>query len=300
MVKFVFERFYLFAILMFCILLLTYPATFSKDVLSGLALWGQNILPTLLPFVLFSKLILATKTTSVKTFSIGIKFKFDTLLFRVYVNSLICGYPIGAKCTSQLFFKRKIDSATAFNLSLLCSNASPIYLIATISNSFLGGFGTPILLCSHYLSAIVNWLIFRKKSNGVFCTFPTKENPPIDTMTDTIFTVLNVGGYVAVFYMISQMICFVFSLDPANPFVAFFMGLLEMTNGANLLSKCLDTKVVAPLIAGLVSFGGLCVFFQTLPFIKQCKIKTAPYVIAKITQGAIATILCWLFSLVTF
>ncbi|MBO5772401.1 MAG: hypothetical protein J6R37_01190 [Clostridia bacterium] len=201
---------------------------------------------------------------------------------------------MGAKTTCDRFLQGKINENQAFNLAVLCSNASPVYLVATISCAFLQGFATVVLLVAHYLSAMIVCIIFNRKNKGEFTQTVCLKQSQNDYMTDTVFTVLNVGGYVAIFYLICSMICHLFSIDLTNPISAFFLGLLEMTNGANLLSKSLPIPLATPLCCGVVSMGGLCVIFQSLPYLKKCKIKTAPFVMAKITQGAVATILCWI------
>lgn len=51
------------------------------------------------------------------------------------------------------------------------------------------------------------------------------------------------------------------------------------------------------LIGFLVSFGGVSVFCQNLVFLKKANVKTAVYLLSKITQAVLSFLFLWLYTL---
>ena len=152
--------FQFFLILCFFVMLL-FPSEVFEGAKSGLLLWFLTVLPTLFPFLLISRLLLDSCACSLlnkllapvisRLFSISAQGSF------AFIVGFLCGYPMGAKITADLFHARQISKAEASYLLSFCNNTSPAFLIhyivlgyfqnpRLIFPSVLILYGTPILL----------------------------------------------------------------------------------------------------------------------------------------------------------
>ena len=88
------------------LLLLCFPALSLEGARKGLLLWYNTVLPTLLPFMIFSGLLIGMEAVPV------LITPFSPLLKRglglsdagafVLLTGMLCGYPMGAKNCSDL------------------------------------------------------------------------------------------------------------------------------------------------------------------------------------------------------
>ena len=109
----------LFPLSIFIIILclLVSPERYSVVALNGVLVWATILLPTLFPFMFFSRLF------SSFDFIESLSRKIDKLTKKIfnipgdgvyiYLLSILCGYPIGAKLTHDLFFDGRINSGEA-------------------------------------------------------------------------------------------------------------------------------------------------------------------------------------------
>ncbi|MFR0961937.1 MAG: nucleoside recognition domain-containing protein [Dorea sp.] len=109
--------FQFFLILCFFVMLL-FPSEVFEGAKSGLLLWFLTVLPTLFPFLLISRLLLDSCACSLlnkllapaisRLFGISAQGSF------AFIVGFLCGYPMGAKITADLFHARQISKAEAF------------------------------------------------------------------------------------------------------------------------------------------------------------------------------------------
>lgn len=113
-----------------------------------------------------------------------------------------------------------------------------------------------------------------------------------DTITDSALSVISVGGLIALFYMLTDMIKSLLPQKIACSIgAAFVMGLFEMTNGLFGVCSSADIATATVLCNTLLAFGGLCVFAQCYAFLGAKQVNAFKLIKMKITQSAIATIL---------
>ena len=207
-----------------------------------------------------------------------------------------------------MMYNSDIDEKTAKSVAAFTSNSGPLFIVGTVGvgilNDKTAGF---IILISHYLSSFICGLIFRGKA----CEKTEPSIPEVsydkilsESMTGAIINVLIVGGYVAIFYMVSDMLSdvgLIKLLSSALSFVGvdirlgngIFTGLIEITKGSLLLSKTgLAAKIVVPTIALIITFGGLSVTLQSMTYLNKCKISPFFYLLFKSVQGILAFLIC--------
>ncbi len=117
-------------------LLLTYPKESLALSLTGLQLWFNRMVPTLLPFMILSGIMIRLNLTEhiVKIISPVL-----TPLLRISLNGLyavaigfLCGFPMGARVIAELYENHKLSKEEASYLLAFCNNIGPVYFISFV------------------------------------------------------------------------------------------------------------------------------------------------------------------------
>ncbi len=284
----------------------------------GILLWAGVVLPSLFPYIFLSTLF--TKVTSIERFAKPLN-KFSKKLFGtsgisfyVLLISFLCGYPIGAKTTAELYERGMISSKEASKISLFCCTSGPVFVLGSVgavmlNNRLLGG----IILLSHLLSSLVLGVCFKRLFTESLPVNPTplrlkKENSNdflSESVSASVLSILSIGGYVTLSYLFSEMLDSLYILSPVKAFFSFIFnsktlgegftfGLIECTKGAKIIAS-FNGKLVAPLITALISFGGCSIILQCLAFYKKAKIKTAVFLLSRVLQAVLSFFICLLF-----
>ncbi len=99
------------------IFLLKFPEESLFAARDGMKLWLNTLFPTLLPFLILTGILLHTK--GIEKFLSPLSFFWEKLLgltpcgAYVFLLGILCGYPMGAKLTSDLYQKNKISKKEA-------------------------------------------------------------------------------------------------------------------------------------------------------------------------------------------
>ena len=118
------------------------PAICIGGAKSGLLLWFEKVLPSLLPFIIIINILssmgvvlrLLNKLSPLTKKCFGISGN----SFFVFVMGLIAGYPSGAKLASQLVTNRAITLEEAQKTLLFSNNCGPLFIIGTVGTILLG------------------------------------------------------------------------------------------------------------------------------------------------------------------
>lgn len=248
------------------LLFLYFPDLVISGAASGLLLWYQSLLPTLLPFMVLTSLILHTHT--LERIPLCITAPFSALLrispisvFAV-LTGFLCGCPTGAKIIGDMVSSEQISTQEGQHLLSFCTHISPMFLI---------GFAYPLIPISLPLFialifgiplayGILSGQLQYKKMGTVF---PFRESAPFQSSTaktsysllidqclsESLCIIAKVGGYV--------MLCSVYItlLSQWKLFPKILLAVIEITNGISIISY-------EPFLIGLCSFGGLCMYMQ--------------------------------------
>ena len=143
-----------------------FPSLYISRTLDGLSAWAFNVLPSVLPFIFFIKLLTSLNILEkfTKIFSVPCQklFKTPASSSLVFFTSIISGYPVGAKMTAELFESGKISKSDAFKMCSFCSTSGPMFIIGTVGITMLGQavYGY-IIFFSHIIGALINGILYR-------------------------------------------------------------------------------------------------------------------------------------------
>lgn len=283
-------------------LFLSAPKIFMQSFLDGLTVWAVNVLPAIFPFAVLTPLAVKFFPKTKHSFC---KSLFGVPADNIFVVSLLCGYPVGAKAIAE----SNLDESSALTACAFCSTAGPVFLIATVGATLLqSGCATVILIVSHFSAAILCGVFFRRKRKKIACDknkpteiFAEAENNQNasfgdigNAVTNAVLSVLTVGGLIALFYMLVDMVKSLFPNEIAqSAATGFVLGLLEMTNGIVSVCETCDTFSATVLCSFLSAFGGMCVFAQSMTFLSKKMVKASAFLKIKLLQSSIATILAF-------
>lgn len=265
------------------------PQKYMQSFLNGATVWALNVLPSLFPFAVLSPLALKFVPQTKRSVT---KSLFGIAADEAFLTSLLCGYPLGAKQLSEYDFGKETTTAACS----FCSSASPIFVVATVGAKLLkSNDAAVVLLVSHVVGVVLNGLLHRKSDNNRHTPLPRKFSASDvgNAVSSAVGSVLSVGGLIALFYMLTDMLKSFLPQNVANSAAtSFLIGLVEMTNGIVGVCTACNTLTATVLCSFLLSFGGLCVLLQSLAFLSD-KINAAKFLIMKLTQAGISALVCF-------
>ena len=292
----------LFIIIGFFVIMLIFPRQTFEGASNGLLLWFQIVLPTLLPFIILSNLLIHTNGV---TYISAIVKPFVQRLFRVsdygcyaVFVGFFCGYPMGAKVVADLIQTEKISQQEGQYLLSFCNNTSPMFIISFIVMQNLKNesllLGTLVIL---YLAPVVCSFLFRRlykiqtrmSSQKIHNHTFDFDFQIFDTCIMNGFeTITKVGGYIILFSIL-------FSLAKQLPLM-WFLPALEITCGvSHITSLGIPLAILFPYVLALTSFGGFCAIAQTNSMIQDTKLSIVPYIIQKLITALVTSLLAMIY-----
>lgn len=267
------------------------PSKYMQSFVNGLSAWAYNVLPALFPFAVLTTLF--TKCIPKSKFSVT-KLLFGVNCDAVLCASLLCGYPIGAKTIAD----SNADTATACKLATFCSSPNPVFVVATLGNKLLQSTtATAIIIVAQLLAVLINGLSYKRLATMEDSVTVNTNTDFGKTITNSVLSVLSVGGLIALFYMLADVAKSFLPNDIANSLsVAFAIGLLEMTNGVIGVCNTADLFSATVLCSTLIAFGGVCIFAQCYTFLSCKGVKVFPLLKYKTTQAGYATVLTYILA----
>ncbi len=304
-------------IVLFLAVILIFPSSSYLGAKKGLLLWFNTILPTLLPFIIISNLIITLQITR----------PLSKLLYPVFhtlfgisrggcypvLMGLLSGIPVGAKSVADLVNQGSIEEEEGQYLLGFCNNASPMFIMSYIAITQLKlpeiRFG---LLFIIYISGILaSFLLFRvlpkKNANGIHSLSIMEygvngedtcrgdaarfDFAILDSAIMNGFEIITkVGGYIILFSIPAQIISGLGTSDSYLKLLA--IGILEITTGIDRIALSgLDLDIKIALITMLTAFGGLSGLAQTKSVINSTRLSIGIYIKVKLLHMLIAFVL---------
>lgn len=296
-----------FALLVLAAVTLSLNPLFGESVTYGISLWAACLLPSLLPYVFITEILSALKTTEKLTNKLS---PLTSFAFNVggasgyaFFISILSGYPMGAKTVSDLKLNGAITETEAIRASILCSTSSPSFLVGTVGGIMLGNVKFGLALFSvHLITALIVGIIcsfYKRKEKPATDVRTSKKLPSLyDAVNSSVMSALTVGGLIALFSVLTDMLIYFKLLTPvceASRFIfgnselgdGVVLGLIESTRGLKKITSVGITELTLPVCAGICGFGGLSVIAQSTAFLKKAKIKTAPFFFSKLLSSVL-------------
>lgn len=283
----------------------------------GLLLWFEQLIPSLLPFIICSNLLVAllgnmshpaSRSGKVSAFTKRFLGLSPMGIYALCMGQL-CGYPAGAKITADLFMRNQISKKEANYLLMIANQASPAFLASYLTVYTLEN---PALLipvfCIFYGAALISACIIhflpqkQRMTNAQIACAEAKQSlmQLIDySIVDGFSTMVRVGGYVILFSILSAFAVKLFSWTGNLKYL--LSSILEMTNGLDLLKSApypIHMKWLAAM--GCTAFGGFSTMAQIKGMLIGTPLSIKPYIIGKCIYTVVVLLISELFFRINF
>lgn len=285
-----------FLLLLLCfVYLLLFPETAVSSARDGLLLWYQNVLPVLFPFMLLCSLSLhldlLDSLPSPCFRPICRLFHCSSFGAFAIITGFLCGFPMGAKITSDLYAQNKISRTEAKFLYGFVNNLSPGFLLSYIAMQQLSDASAGLTLLIPVLGGAVLY--------GILSSFLLRKNPKETTglltasdpehsaagsvsaasdpvsfaffpafdhcLSDTIHNIVKLGAYIMIFCMIVHGAVRLFPQSICHLPSLLFFSSIEITNGVHMIAASSFSYPVKYLsLTAASAFGGLSALAQTI------------------------------------
>jgi hypothetical protein len=297
------------------VLLLAYPALSLAYASKGLVLWFEKMIPTLLPFMILSGIMIRMHLTHQ---CVGL---FHPLFHRIFHTSkdgtytifmgFLCGFPMGARIVGELLEAGKLSKEEGSLLLSFCNNIGPIYFLSFVVPvlgiqkpllPFCIMYGIPLL----YGAAVMRLSSYNTHKSRIRRKTPLEKHLPLTAAscqkTEPIKPALlaavdasvlsgltgigKLGGYMVFFNLLNIAFVPFENLPPLC--LCFYNCMLEITSG---IDRC--GQAYPYLVLLMLPFGGFSCIAQTYSMIQHTDLSIRPYLFHKLSQTAI-TALCYL------
>ena len=197
-----------------------------KEIISSakyaLILCSSSLIPSIFPFMVAASVFINYSEKRVfNIFSPVLKFLFGTssASCAALLPGMICGYPVGASCTCELYKNNLISKSEAESLIAFSNNSGPLFIIGTIGVGLLGNAKDGVILyVIHIFSAIICGLVLKPftktEKNPMRINLKASSKSFTDCIGDSTLTILKICGFVIVFAVINKLLSPVITLLP--------------------------------------------------------------------------------------
>lgn len=287
--------------------MLLFPGPVLNGAGSGLLLWFNTVLPTLFPFILICNLLINTSAIDVLLRFISPVF---CRFFRVspygsfaVLCGFLCGYPMGAKVTADLYRQDSITSKEASYLISFCNNTSPMFILSFLVMQSLHDDRQklPVLGILILSPVIISFLQPAKnRMNRPKTALPPRRRKCSfydaldDSISNALESIAKVGVYIMIFAILTELLLLIpFGSAPLR---LILISNLEITNGITMLCQSgLNREMIFILCLAETSFGGLCAAAQTASMIKGTGISIPVYILKKLATAFVTSLLAVLY-----
>lgn len=305
------------------ICLLTLTAFASSPLISiagartGLLLWFNNIVPTLLPFITIINLLDRLGGFMLFRHIFGLFFQkilhLNPYYASIVIPGIICGYPSGAVCAVNMYDSGIIKQHECEFLCIISSFISPMFLSGYVLTAQKGNiYNILAIIISVYAPRIILLPIFKKiyhikcpdsYSQIDYSDFNIKDNIKDkvkdkvnlislidDAITSSFQIILRVGGYIIMCSVLTEYIIRLSFKTPAIK--ALILCIVEITNGINYTYSVINIPIICNLIIVMsICFSGICINMQVLGVSKKAGISSLHYLLSKLCESIIGGVI---------
>ncbi len=286
----------IFCLFSLIFILFKYNYLLKPSVINSLTLWINKVFPSLFIMFIINDIIINTNILNALDSKISPLFNkiFNTSgnTFSLFILSIISGSPTNAYIINESFKKGQITKETCEKLMTYTYFSNPLFLYNILMGSFNKSITIKIIVL-HYLANIIIGFLERGKVKEKKINITTKANKENilllipKSIAKSINTLLMILGCITFYMIISNIIIKILPFN--NTLTVVFKGLLEITQGLNIINTINGKSIIKEIIAiFLISFGGLSIHTQVLSLIND-KNLYKHYFLGRIYQALIST-----------
>lgn len=310
----------------------THPNVVAAGCTRGLTLWYSAVLPSLLPFLIFSGILVQTGLfrylNRIYAPVLGRIFRISDDGCYAVLLGFLCGFPMGAKVVADLVREQHISVKEGEYLLGFCNNVSPAFFLNYVCLLKLGYPSVPWkLVLVFYGLPILYGLVTRplyhfdsrhaqsglnagrcvpcrtaRHSSG---SRHAQKQAPLHRLTfpmldacimDSFATITRLGGYIILFTILVQLLSL---LPVSSTALAFLSGALEISCGVDQIAALtLPASIRTAFVCTSAAFGGFCICAQTQSVLDGTPLHVTTWLRGRIFTALLALLLLPLPSVV--
>lgn len=304
------------AVLCYSVLVIIWSKDIGKYVLNSINSCVNVIIPSLFIFMIISSFIITSNLYVLigRPFSFIARyvFRIPEELFSVFLISCVGGYPVGAKLLSDLWREKRLDVNTYNDMMTYCYLSGPAFICSIVGVNIFDDIRVGIIIFISVLTAnlIIAAIIGRKR------TVPDKNkyNLKLNFSMVNLIKSISDGGksmfsicVIIVFF--SSVICIAEKIGAISLIsnlmdkytylnysdsMAAVKSIIEISNVSGFKA---DISLL-PLIAALISFGGICVVIQIKGIVNVLPLKK--FVVFRIVSMILSYLICKIICIAVF
>lgn len=287
--------------------MIIFPELYIGQALDGISAWAFNVLPSVLPFIFFTKILsslgIIEKFSNLFKKPTKVLFNTPSISSYVFLTSIISGYPVGAKMTADLYESGKITRSEAYKMTSFCSTSGPMFIIGAVGIGMLKNttYGY-IIFFAHILGSLLNGLLYRKlkvNNDGYSSHSIEKKSQQGDLASivlDSALSIISVGTIIAIFFIVITSLLPLFNLMP-SPIACILEGIVEITRGCIDISSSLSGISTILSCTFIISFGGISTILQSITMLSRLKMPVKLFVLQKLSHAILSTIIAFVLVL---
>ena len=309
------KYFFSLILFLFLLLILLFPAQARNGASSGLLLWFNVLLPTLLPFMILSAIIQNLGIVDCICSRLSARTGKNLYFLYPLTLGLLSGLPLGAKLCSEAVRAGQLKPKQGQFLLTICNNSSAMFLMGFVAENQLQQpnlmFHFLLLVpLASFLSALITLLlppaipknirrnqstVIPSQSSVIACSDSATGSLPASvshSIMDSFAVLTRVGGYVILFSVLAE---FLLLID--SPAVLPLVSMLEITTGVRAICMselAQNAKILLSAVA--VSFTGLSGIAQTFDVIADSGLSSGSYMISRCFSALLTGVLFYLFA----
>jgi len=303
-------------IFIFNALIIFNPAEIMQAARGGTILWFNNVLPSLLPFMIGTNMLLRLGVVS---FIGALLEPIMRPLFGVsgrgafaLAMGAISGYPIGAQVCATLRENEEISQVEAQRLLSFVNNSGPLFMIGAVGAGMFGNERVGyFIFVTTLIGALVSGMLFKfykreervgeeQTKTRLANVMPKNKDPIGKILSESVFKslegILLIGGFIILFSVmlkaleVTLIIDFMDVSENGEVLRGAIYGFFEITNGVSKLAELDISKSVIILCSAIVSFGGMSIFAQSVAFLSKTDIKPAIFFMSKLLNAILTAV----------
>lgn len=280
------------------LLSLYFSGAISSAVRDSLKMCINSVVPTVFPFMIISEFISASASSPGPLSRIfGKIFGMNDRAACAYAVGCTCGFPVGAKSACDLRRTGIIGRDESERLMAISNSASPAFVIAAVGAGMRGSISDGIALYSITLisSAITGIILRGRRKNEGQSDTESRCGDVRENSFELVRSVRNAAENTLYICAFTAMFGAVYAIAGKCIKSGWLYLAIAVTGEVSSAASFLSSPDVSEplsfiLTAFALSFTGLSVFLQSAVFAAGTDIRMHRYLIFKLLQGIVASL----------
>lgn len=288
------KKWFQFLIAIYCLFLLLFVLTHSLEVSTNLIftldLWLHKVVPSIIPMVIVSGLVVVHPLCSKMIYpwiNSFIYFENEKAL-SLFVVSFFTGAPTSTILITKAIQRKEISHHQGTLLYSSCSYISPLFVLSMVCVSFV-----PLVFASQVLVSV---FLYQRRSKKLSRADFSSSPLPYQSYTHTLFEMIDSLPQILLKILATMCIITIIKLPfekiPLS-ILPYALDFLEISLGLHHVSKYIKWDILQLGMTNmLISINGFAIWLQVFHTLKKERLPFAPFAKTRIIHALATTLVC--------